>query len=309
VDLRHLRYFAAVAKAGSFTAAARQVNISQPALTYQIKQLEEELKVKLLKRFPRGVGVTDAGGVLLQRAEALLDDFDAIEPALAPFRKDRKEAVGVGMSPTPARALAADLMQACSASGRYTVAIREGLSDELCLLVARGELDCAICYDPVSIERQVKVVPLARERLAAVARPEVFGAPRRGSIALSELSGLPLVLDSSHQASRRLIDNLAAELGIALDIVSASSVTVKKDLITRKGLCTIVPFGLYAEELESGLLEARWIEPTIFRTLSLIFPQAREKPLAALVDTIAELVDDQIADGRMRWKTLETAPA
>src|SRR5215470_9806570 len=110
MDLRHLRYFAAVAKAGSLTLAARQLNVSQPALSYHLRHLEEELDVELLDRLPRGVALTDAGAALLKRTLALLDDFSALRRILAPFRSSAMQSVTIGMTPTVGRALAPDLI-------------------------------------------------------------------------------------------------------------------------------------------------------------------------------------------------------
>ena len=71
MDLRHLRYFVAVAEEGSFTAAARRVHITQQVLSTQIQQLETILGVQLLERSSRHVALTSAGMVLLEEAERL----------------------------------------------------------------------------------------------------------------------------------------------------------------------------------------------------------------------------------------------
>lgn len=305
MDLRHLRYYAAVAKAGSLTVAARQLNISQPALSYHLRQLEEELGVMLLSRLPRGVAMTEAGQTLLTRTLALLDDFAALRRVLAPFRSTAARPVTIGMTPTPSRALAPALIDACRASGAFAITIREGLSDDLAQLLNLGELDCALCYDPTISDRRLTVTPLLKENLYAVAKPETFGLGRRQSISFAQLAKLPLVLDTTQQAGRRVIDGMARELGAGLDIVSADSVQVKKELIRRNGRCTIVPFGLFAEEVDTGTLEARRIvAPSISRTLALLLPRGREAELADLVAQVKTLVQRNIRDGRIHWRTV-----
>src|ERR1700727_886658 len=73
IDLRHLRYLVAVAEAGSITVAARQLYITQPALSVALRELERELGVTLLQRHSRGVDLTGAGQAFVDRARRALD--------------------------------------------------------------------------------------------------------------------------------------------------------------------------------------------------------------------------------------------
>ena len=78
VELRHLRYFVAVAEEATFVAAARRLGVAQPALTRQIHALERELDVDLLERTPKGTTLTPAGEVALTSARHVLRQVDAV---------------------------------------------------------------------------------------------------------------------------------------------------------------------------------------------------------------------------------------
>jgi LysR family nitrogen assimilation transcriptional regulator len=300
--LRQLRYFLTVAEAGSFTAAAQRMHVSQPALGYQVKQLEEKFGVALLERHSRGIRPTRAGEELAQRARTILAEVEAAEAALAAFRVAPAEPVSLGVTPTPGRALAPELVAAALGVGPR-IALREGLSDELARLVSLGELDAALCYDPLSTER-LDILRLYTEDLYLVGPPRLIGSGDSRDITFDELTGLPLVLDGRFQAGRRIIEGIAGEQKAALDLIEAEAVTVKRELLVRHGRCSIVPLGLFFEEIGRGQLAARRVvAPRISRTLVL----ATRKGLAAdtvkaLAAAIVPLVAQRIEAGDLAWR-------
>ena len=79
MELRQLRYFVAIAEYGSFQEAARRIHIAQPALSRQIKDLEDELRAELLVRHPRGISLSSAGRVFLDDARALIAQLAGIQ--------------------------------------------------------------------------------------------------------------------------------------------------------------------------------------------------------------------------------------
>lgn len=305
--LRQLRYFLAVIDAGSFTAAARRLHVSQPALGYQVKQLEERFGTALLERHSRGIATTGAGEVLANHARKIISDVEAAETALDAFRTESSSLLSLGVTPTPGRALAPALVAAAAGGPGPRIALREGLSDELARLVATGELDAALCYDPVGAER-LETLPLYQEDLYLVGPPDLLERSP-DDIAFSSLAGLPLVLDGRFQAGRRLIEAAARRQGTTLDLIEAEAVTVKRELLVRHGRCSIVPLGLFYEEIDRGQLTARRVvAPAISRTLVLVtrrgLPPETTRTLAS---AILPLVAQRIDAGRLAWRHPEPA--
>ena len=302
MDLRQLRYFLAIAEAGSFTAAARLLHVSQPALGYQVKQLEERYGIPLLERHSRGIRTTKAGAVLAEHARKIMAEVEAAEAALGKMRKAPAYVISLGVTPTPGRAIAPQLVASAALGAGPRVSLREGLSDELARLVLAGELDAALCYDPQNVEK-LSHTPLYSEDLYLVGPPDLVG-PNQGDVAFAELAHLPLVLDGSFQAGRRLIEQAARERAISLDLIEAEAVTVKRELLVRHGRCSIVPLGLFYEEVRAGQLAARRVvDPAVSRSLVLItraqLPPARRRELeGALLPLIAARIDA----GELAWR-------
>jgi LysR family nitrogen assimilation transcriptional regulator len=301
MDLRQLRYFLAIAEAGSFTAAARRLHVSQPALGYQVKQLEERHGLTLLERHSRGVALTPAGLILADHARRIFAEVEAAEGALAALRAAPVAALTLGVAPTPGRALAPELVAASGSGAEARLALREGLSDELARAVSAGELDAALCYDPLGTER-LEAIPLYTEDLYLVGSPGVVGGS--GDIEFADVSRLPLVVDGRFQAGRRLIEAAAREKGLRLDMIEAEAVTVKRELLVRHGRCSIVPLGLFFEEIRAGQLVARRVvSPTIGRTLVLLLRRGLDPLRArALEQALRPLVAERIASGELAWR-------
>lgn len=301
MDFRQLRYFLAVMDAGSFTAAARRLHVSQPALGYQVKQLEARIGAALLERHSRGVSATPAGAVLAGHGRKILAEIEAAQAALAGLGAAPAGSLSLGVTPTPGRALAPGLIAMSAQGSGLIIALREGLSDELARLVDDGVLDAALCYDPQSVE-QPGVAPLYTEDLFLVGPPSVAG--EGAEIRFAEVARLPLVLDGRFQAGRRLIEAAARDAGLPLDLIEAEAVTVKRELLVRHGRCSIVPLGLFYEEIRSGQLTARRVvDPAISRTLVLLTRRGLDaRRRRALEGAILPLVAEHIAAGELGWR-------
>jgi DNA-binding transcriptional LysR family regulator len=142
LDPRRLLTFHAVARAGSFSAAARELSLTQPAVSQQIAALERELGARLLHRGPGGLSLTDAGALALEHAEALAERL-AIADAQLEELGNEEGTLRVGAFPS---ALATLVPAAIERLVPRRVEAVEGTMEELPALVADGSLHVALCF-------------------------------------------------------------------------------------------------------------------------------------------------------------------
>lgn len=303
MSFRQIQYFVAVAKSGSFSAAARNLRISQPALTLQVKQLEERLGTKLLIRYARGVELTEAGKVFLGHSNNALESLDRGEREVAAFKKSTSEEVSIGFTPTVGRALMPDLLAECSRrKPPLGLLCREGLSDDLWYLATSAELDLAFCYDPLSADT-IKIVPLYREDLYLVG-PRDLVDTSQGKLDLARLNDFRLMLGQRKHRTRRLIEAAAHDGGA--DIRSALEIELiglKREMLLHHGYCSVVPYGLFLDEIKAGQMGVRRIRPAITRTATLIINKGiRPSAERYLVSTTRMLVDQVGKRGEFGWR-------
>ncbi|MCS0632187.1 LysR family transcriptional regulator [Telluria mixta] len=195
MELRHLRYFVAVAEEGNITRAAERLGIGQPPLSQQIHALERELDVKLFHRTGHGVVATDAGKALLVDAKRLLDDVE--HATLNAQRAGRGETghLHLGFTASAAfhpivRALVREFRNAYPGVG---LTLTEGTTAHLLALLDEGRIDLAFLRPGVHSFAGVVLQDIASEPMKAVL-PVTHPLAQRARIPLSALAQEPFVL-------------------------------------------------------------------------------------------------------------------
>jgi DNA-binding transcriptional LysR family regulator len=199
VELRQLEYFVAVARHGHFGRAAEAAYVTQPALSQQVRRLEAELGVALLRRTSRGVELTPAGADLLARAETILAEATAA-------RAEMDEHAGVVRGAVRVAATAADAVRLPDVLAAFhrehpgvRIALRQASAGEALELVRRGAVDLAV----LSLNGDaggLDVTLMAEEPLRLIVEP---GDPLAGcAVSLGELSGHAFVLAEPGSALR-----------------------------------------------------------------------------------------------------------
>ena len=167
MELRHLRYFIAVAEAGHITRAAEQLGIQQPPLSLQIKALERELDVQLFRRKPRGVELTDAGTAFLERARVILNE---VERAFASTRRTARGEQGrvvVGFTASaPFHPFVPRVIRAYrEMSPLVSLALEESGSSDLVQGLHNDQMDAVFIRSPVADVVGLEVTPLLEEEM------------------------------------------------------------------------------------------------------------------------------------------------
>jgi len=226
MELRHLRYFVAVAEALNFTKAAARLRVAQPALSRQVQDLEDEIGVDLLTRSSRGVALTAEGKLFLEEARALLQHAgEAVEKTRALARGEFGE-LNIGYSPSPTVELLPPALGAFQkAVPRVTVRLHDLAGNELADGVRSGTLELAVMQRPIEANGAgLHFEPLHAYPICVAVAPE-HPFVRMKAVPLARLSGEKLVA-----FRRREYGDYHALLARVLkDVVPSPSIAVECD--------------------------------------------------------------------------------
>jgi LysR family transcriptional regulator, nitrogen assimilation regulatory protein len=243
MDLKQLEYFVRVAELGSFTRAAIELDVAQPALSRQVRLLEVELRQNLLVRNGRGAVPTEAGKLLLDHGRGILHQVERAREDLGRLRGGLAGRVAVGLPSSVARVLTVPLTRAFRETlPEARLSISEGLSSGLQEGLISGRLDIVVLYN-AQPSRELDVSPLMEEDLLLVqARPPgLHEDPPPGPIPLDEVARLPLVIPTRPNAIRMHVEAQMADIGarpdVALEIDGVSAIL---DLVLDGAGCAIL---------------------------------------------------------------------
>jgi LysR family nitrogen assimilation transcriptional regulator len=290
VDVKQLKALVTVAEVGSVTRAAQLLHVVQPAVTRQIRTLEQELGVTLFERSRQGMRPTEAGEIMVERARRALNELERARTEVQPTPGVVTGLVSVGLLESAVDLLAEPLVTAI-ARERPGIELRlvTAYSGHLQQWLDAGDLDLTLLYNLAS-GPSLSARPLVRERLWAVA-PAADGLRADRPVPFVEVAARRLVMPASGHGLRSLIDAAAAEAGVAMDVVvQTNSMRMQKRFVLAGHGWTILPGVGIAEDVATGTLSAAPLrDPDVFRSMVLATPRSGRTPPA--VDVVArELV-------------------
>ncbi|QOJ00533.1 MAG: LysR family transcriptional regulator [Phycisphaeraceae bacterium] len=221
MELTPMRYFLAIARTGHLTRAAREVGVTQPALSAMLRKLERELGSALVERTGRGVSLTESGRAFLRHAEDAVRAGERAARAVREIAGLEAGSIRVGGGATAvAYLLPPAVSRVRRAHPGLRFYVREAGSSAVASAVASGELDMGIVTLPViapGAEDLVKA-PLVEDELRMIV-PEGHRLAGRASFRWADLVGEDVVAFEAGTAVRQMIDRGAASAGVSLNVV------------------------------------------------------------------------------------------
>jgi LysR family nitrogen assimilation transcriptional regulator len=267
MEIRRLQYFVCIAELGSLGRAADILRIAQPALTRQVRLLEQELGVTLFTRTRRGMQLTEEGSQLLSDVTEPLRQLEGALQNMRSLTTGLSGHVAVGMTPTVAYFLAQPLLERMAeAAPEVVLRIVEGTGLHLGEGLMTGELDMGLLYEALHDPRLVNHELLTEDLV-------VVGAPGSGLAAdrvltIGELTQLPLILPNPKNGLRSITERYAAKYAVHFRIKYViDSFPVLKEMVGGGHGCTITPLSSVLREVEAGTLAYSPMESPSRRTL------------------------------------------
>jgi DNA-binding transcriptional LysR family regulator len=211
LNLDQLRAFVEVMQRGSFTAAAKALNLSQPAITHQVHELERRFNVALVERLGKRAYPTEAGEKLIERARELLEDDARTSDEMRRYAEGWLGRVRIGTSMTVLMYLLPPILR--ELKGAYPhleISLKAGLTSTTLQLLKTNELDLGLCAMPIE-DPAFETISLFRDELVAILPTTLGPLPKKVTPAF--LCGCPLILGNEHSALRRTVNDWLARGG------------------------------------------------------------------------------------------------
>lgn len=261
MDLKQLRALLAIAETGSVTRAADILHIVQPAISRQVKLLEEELGVALFDRERHGMVLTPAGRRFADRARRALDELDTGKAEISPRSQQVSGSVTVGFLPSLADLLVSTLMSRM----RHTyphVQVRSYITylPDLEPSLEKAEVDVALVYLKPDAAARYATEALLEESLYLVGPPD-SALDMDTPVPLAQINKVPLILPAQPHGVRTLVERECAAAGVDLNITAETNGMHLQKTLVMKGVGHSVLSGfVIADEVERGLLTASPID-------------------------------------------------
>jgi LysR family cyn operon transcriptional activator len=294
MELRHLHYFLKIAETSSFTQAATALRVTQPTLSHQIKQLEQEIGTPLFDRIGRTIQITEAGRIFRSHAQRALQELESGLATVTELDGLMRGHLRIGVFRSFGNSLLpAVLAEFYRAHPRVRVSMQQMSLADMELALVNGDIDFAITtYLPATSDKMVSEELFTEPLVLAVgSQHEFYGhAPVR----LETLADMPLILRPAGTPSRQLIENCFAARGVAPRVVmEMSSGEATLATIRCSRLATICAGRALAGA--PGVATVRIEAPELRRSGAILWHKDRHRSTAAVI--LAQMAQRAYAQG------------
>ncbi|RYY72561.1 MAG: LysR family transcriptional regulator [Comamonadaceae bacterium] len=286
MDTRRVSNFIAVVDMGSIARAAVALHIAQPALSAQMRQLEEMVGSPLLTRGAKGVVPTAAGLAFYDKGVDLLRVADGLRMVARDIAEDPEGKVVVGCPTSVGNMLAAPLVHAVvERHPRIELGLLESTSADLGEHLTQGRLDVAVLF------ADNLTMGMNHQRVLEEDLFIVGSRPMKEETALSALHGMALVMPARPNSVRLLLEKACAQRGIAPRILAEISSPHTMLQLARSGLgATVLPWSTLAAQRMDALYASRIVAPRLTRSIALA--TSAKVPETRRVQVVRDLVRD-----------------
>lgn len=240
MEFKQIQYFACLYEEGTVTRAASRLNIVQPALSTQIRNLELGVGEALFTRSPKGMHPTAAGHRMYRLFQPLLEDFERSKIEITGSRAEFSGTIHIGVISSVAESILAHAIEQFSKlHPRVTLSITEGFTEPLCDAVAGGQLDAAIINRPrkkIALRSELMV----DEQIVLVSsNNQKFNA---NGVKLKDITQMKLVLPTRQHGLRKILDSIAAAENLELTPShEVDSINAIMQLVSVSDYATLLP--------------------------------------------------------------------
>ena len=282
MDFRQLRYFVTLFEEGSVTKAARRLGVVQPALSMQIRKLEEEYQTKLFERTSRGVTPTAIGIEFYTKAILILNDAREASTFL---RDSGDKVLGdlvIGVMPSISSSILAPTIN--EFLGKHTevrLRVMEAYSDSLTETLLSGGVDFAFINGDTR-SKDIGYLDVYVDYLVLLRRndPDIQGSTFRAS----DLQQLKLALPSVRQGMRRTVDSLFSSVPTPEPDIEVDSLNAVLELVSTSDYCSILPSLAVRSAVAAGRIKAlKLVEPEFPHSVVVAFNPSHPPSLAGRI--------------------------
>lgn len=295
MTLKQLEYFLAIAEAGHITAAAKNLNISQPPLSLQLKALEDEFGVQLFERDKRNLTITHEGLILQERAREIIRLVNETVRDLQNMGAEAKGTIHIGTIVSVCNSLLPEKIMSFNKSHpQVDFQVFEGSSNHVMDLLNDGSIDVGIIREPFNTSlyhslaiRGEDASEEATDAFAAIGLPNFFEGINGNEINLAQLKGKPLII---HRRYNDLITNACRQQGFSPNIICQNTETASSISWAEAGIgVAVAPYTAAIQYMNDRMISKTIVQPTLHTKSFLVW--RKDTHLANIVQQFIHLFE------------------